>query len=141
MKPAACVFLLFFLLSASQAQEKEKWQHVQILEESIIDLDVSNVTFGTDFTGRVRFRISLDKSHPVPEKRDAKYKSVIETIEYQCYERRYRLFAMQRFDGKGKSVDAGEFKPATEWKAVHGFVTEKLFTSACKLIEEKKRNP
>lgn len=142
MRVTACILLLFCLPPHITAQEKDRWQRISTFEDSTVDLDTSNVTFGTDFTGRVSFRISLSKPETVPGRKDVKYKSVIETIECRCPERLYRVFAVKRFDSKGKRVDSEETGPTAEWKSVkHGIVMGKLFTSACELIEEKRRNP
>jgi hypothetical protein len=141
MKSIACVSLLLVLLPAAQAQEKEKWERVQVFEDSLVEIDTANVVFGSEFTGRVRFRISSEKVQPFPGKPFLKYKSEIETIEYQCDKKQYRLFAMKRFDGKGEPVDSDAFKPETEWREIKGFVATTLYSTACQLIQERKKNP
>jgi hypothetical protein len=142
MKPIACVSLLLVLLPTARAQEKEKWERVQVFEDSLIEIDKANVVFGSEFTGRVRFRISSDKSQPFPGKPLVKYKSEIETIEYKCgMEGGYRLFGLKRYDGKGNPLDSDEFKPETEWREVKGFVATTLYNTACQLIRERKKNP
>ena len=71
-----------------------------------------------------------------------KYKSVIETVEFKCPERQYRVIEVKRFDSKGRVVDADQIEPVVAWKEIaSGTMMDKLLEPACKIIYEKKRNP
>jgi hypothetical protein len=142
MKIVACALLLLMLQSYPRAQEKDRWQRLQTFDESAIDIDTSNVVFGTDYTGRVRFRVTLSKPEPLSEDKGVKYKTIIQEVEFRCLERQHRIFKVTRFDNKGNPVGPDEGEPATEWKTVKkGTMMDRLLTSACNLIDEKKRNP
>lgn len=135
-------FLSFMLLSFTAAQEKDRWQRIYSSDDAAVDLNTSSVIFGADFTGRVQFRISLSKPEPAPGNKSVKYKSVIETMEFRCPDRLYRVVEVKRFDSKGNQVDTVEAKPSVEWNAVKSIgMMSKLFTHACELIYEKKKNP
>ncbi|MEW6207872.1 MAG: surface-adhesin E family protein [Acidobacteriota bacterium] len=141
MKITSVASLLFVLLSLAASQEKDRWQRIYSSEDADVDLNISTVILGADYTGRVQFRISLSRPQPAPGKSDAKYKSVIETIEFKCPERLYRIIEVKRFDNKGNPVDTDENKPAEEWSAVKGGMMNKLLTHGCELIWEKKKKP
>lgn len=143
MRIMACAFLLFMLLAFTTAQEKDRWERIYSSDDAAVDLNTSSVIFGTDYTGRVQFRISLSKPETAPGNKDAKYKSVIQTIEFRCPDGRYRVVEVKRFNSKGNQVDTVEAKPSVEWNAVSSssMMMNKLLTHGCKLIYEKKKNP
>jgi len=135
-----CLLVLLTLIADASAQEKAEWQRLSTFQHSTLDMNTSDVTFGTDYTGRVMFRISLSKSETVPGDKNIKYKSAIQTMEFRCPERQYRVIEVKRYDSKGKLVDSDKADPATEWKEVKkGSFADDLFSPACKLIADKKR--
>ncbi|MEW6130158.1 MAG: surface-adhesin E family protein [Acidobacteriota bacterium] len=133
--------LFFILVPFVQAQEKTKWQRIATYEDSIVSLDISNVTFSTSFSGRVRFRLELAKSEPVSKGQTLKYRSLIQTIDFICEERKYRVFETLMFDSKGKPLDVEKPAPETQWQSVRaGGIMEQWLVAACRLIAEKKGN-
>jgi hypothetical protein len=123
------------------AQEKEQWQHIYTYEKSSVEADAANVVFGSDFTGRVKFRFSFTEPQLVPDGRGIIYRRVIQTMEMRCYDRSYRVVSVERLDRKGRRVDVEEYE-AREWREVkRGSMMERLFKPGCDLIEEKRRNP
>ncbi len=153
MKILPCTLLLLAPLLIAAQDEKEKWQRAYSSEDSIIEIDVSRVTFveyhiskkvtfAATRVGRVRFRTILSKPEAVNEKPAAKYKTRLETIEFNCTEKRYRLYEATLFDAKGKVVKSYEWDPSNDWRELKfGSMMEKLSIPACRLIDEKRRNP
>lgn len=140
MRVMTCAFLSFMFLSFTAFQEKDRWQRIYSFDDAAVDLNTSSVIFGADYTGRVQFRISLSKPEPAQGNKSVKYKSVIQTIEFRCPDRLYRVIEVKRFDSKGNQVDTDEAKPAEEWSAVKsGSMMSKLLTHGCELIYEKKK--
>ena len=132
--------------------EKEKWQRVYTGEDSIIEINVSKITFveynvsrTVTFgyrTGRVGFRTIFSKPETLKEKPGVRYKSRLETIEFNCTANRYRLYIATLLDDKGKVIKTFGWDPSEEWKETkHGSMMDKLAGAACKLIDEKRRNP
>ncbi|HEY7546513.1 MAG TPA: surface-adhesin E family protein [Blastocatellia bacterium] len=141
MKATACALLLLPVLQYFP-QEEDKWKRLYTYEDSAVDIETSNIIFSSDFTGRVRFRITLSKPQTLGGGADVKYKSVIETMEFKCPERRYRVVAVKRFDGKGNMVQSSEAEPPPEWKTAGlGSMMGKFMEAGCEAIYEKKRNP
>ena len=141
MQLTACILFLLPLTTYA-TQEPDEWQRIYTLEDSAVDVSNSNIVFGTDFTGRIRFRITLSKPEPVSKNATVKYKTVIETIEFKCTERQYRIFDVKRFDSKGNIVDSTETERSMEWKDIKPrSMMDKFFTPGCETIYEKKRNP
>ena len=130
------------LLSCTQAQVKEKWQRIATYEDSTVDLNVANVIFSTAFSGRLRFRITLSKAIPLSKGFAVKYKSVIETVEFKCDVRQYRVNKVEMFDGRGEEIDLAQREAENEWKEVRNTgIWERLYKSGCELIRVRKRNP
>ena len=141
MQVTICILFLSLALPLT-AQERDEWQRLYTFEDSAADVSTTNIWFGTDFTGRIRFRLTLSKPEPVPGKTGTKYKSVIETIEFRCTESLYRVVNVKRFDGKGNIVGSNEAQPTPEWKSVKaGSMMDKFYTPGCEAIYKKKRNP
>jgi hypothetical protein len=135
-------FFFVLLCFSTPAQEKEQWQRVATFEDTTVDVDTTTVVFGSQFTGRVRLRFRSSKVQPVPGNTEAKSRVVIESVEFQCVERRYRVFSVEWLDDKGNKVDASEPRPDGEWKPVKaGSVMSKLMAPSCELISERRRNP
>jgi hypothetical protein len=152
------------VLSAAQ-EKKGTWQRVYTGEDSIIEINVSKVTFveynasrKVTFAysaGRVGFRTIYSKPEALKETPGVKYKSRLETIEFQCPKKdpgvmkkvppdtsRYRLYEAILLDAKGKVLKTYPRNPAEDWRDVRfGSMIEKLSVPACKLIDEKRRNP
>lgn len=132
--------LLLLLPAFTAAQEKDKWERVYTLEDATIAMNATRVEFGPNRMGRVQFRWNFSKPQSLDGSSEAKYKSRVEVIEFNCDRRRYRLTAFTYFDTKGKSVFSKELEEAErEWKFVKaGGMMERLFGPACRLIEEKR---
>lgn len=169
MKAFACALLLT-VPGFLPAQEKDvEWQRVYTGDDSIIEIDSSTVvfvedhvstkvTFASTRVGRVRFRTIYSKPQTLKSEHPVNYDIRIETIEFTCaknepgvlkrhaanndVEKRYRLFDAVLFDKKGTVIKSFPWNPSEEWKEVRfGSMMEKLFLPACKLIDEKRRNP
>lgn len=153
MRVLLCALLLMPPVLFASQDEKEEWQRVYTGEDSIIEIDVSRVTFveyssarKVTFsykTGRVGFRTILSKPEALKDNTAIKYKTQLETIEFNCAGNttRYRLYESTLLDDKGKVVKSYEPNPIKEWKeAKLGSMMNKLAGAACTLIDEKRRN-
>lgn len=135
---------LFLLLLSYAPQEKIKWQRLYTYEDSAVEVDASNIIFSNDFTGRVRFRFVFSK--PQPLGKQLKYSSIIETIEFRCEQRRYRVVDVKRYDKKENPVDSDDPKSSGEWKqewegVKRGSMMDRFLQPGCHAIYEKRRNP
>lgn len=145
-----CALLLLALIFPGQ-REKEKWQRVYTGEDSTIEMDISKVTFveydasrKVTFAynaGRVGFRTIFSKPEALKENQGTKYKTRLETIEFNCAAKRYRLYEATLLDEKGKLVKTFARDPSAEWREIKsGGMMDKLSWAACKLIEEKRQS-
>ena len=153
MRVLPCALVMMSALLFAGQREKEKWERVYTGEDSIIEINVSKVTFveystarKVTFsydTGRVGFRTIYSKPEVLKEKPGVKYKSRLETIEFNCAANtaRYRLYEATLLDEKSKVIKTFARDPSAEWKEIkRGGVMEKLAGAACALIDEKRRN-
>lgn len=133
--------LLFLLPCSALTQEKDKWERVYTLEDATIAMNAAKVEFGEGGLGRVQFRWNFSSPQSLGGDSETKYKTRVETVEFNCSRRRYRLTAFSLLDSKGKTVLSEELEPEErEWKFVKaGGMMERLLGPACKLIEEKRQ--
>ena len=154
MRVLACALLVLAPLFIEAKEERETWQRVYTSEDSIIEMNVSKVTFGTRPVARVRFRTILSRPQTFTGKTSIQYKTRLETIEFKCEiygagsgrypanATRYRLYEASLLNTKGQVIKSFEWEPSEDWKEVRfGSMMEKLSLPACKLIDEKRRNP
>jgi hypothetical protein len=136
------VLLVILLSSTYLTAQLPEWYRVYTFDESIIEMNTSKVTFGGKDIARVRFRWTFDKPETLSGEPQRKYKSRLEVMEFNCAERRYRLYDVSFYDAAGKVVRSEEMNPPDEWRTVgSGSVMESLFTPACKLIEKVVHRP
>src|SRR5688572_26634266 len=108
MRMISLVFVFLISTPFAIAQEQEKWQRITTLEDSVIEMNISTVVFSTGGIGRVKFRFSLSKPEPVREMPGVKYQSFIETVEFKCDERQYRLYDVTLLNRKGDPIRTDE---------------------------------
>ena len=141
MQPLAC--LLFLLpLQIPSPQEDDHWQRLYCFDNSTVDISTTNIWFGSDFTGRVRFRLTLSKPQRVSGKTKSTYQVVIETMELRCTKRQYRIVEVKRYDRKGKLIDTDKAPPTAEWKQVEGgSMMDKYIGPGCEVVYRKRQSP
>lgn len=140
MRLLPCALLLPALLAA---QVKDEWRRVAKYEDgSYIELNASRVTFGVGETAKVRFRVIWVKPQTLKGVSGPTYKTHLETIEFNCKERRFRRVELTLLDAAGKTVYAYDGPPTGAWEAVKPkTVPHRIIDPACALIEEKRLNP
>jgi hypothetical protein len=58
----------------------------------------------------------------------------LETVEFRCSEKLYRIFEVSFLNPSGKVLRSQLMRPPYEWHPIRGSVMETISTSACKLI-------
>ena len=136
------VLPLFLIFTAVLAQSgKEAWERVYTGDDEIIELNMTRVTFGENNIGRVTFRTIYHEPQRLKQ-RAATYQTRYEKIEFRCQERGYRTWSVQLLDSTDQVVDSYESDLKEKWQPVRwGGMMDRLFTPACKLIGERRRNP
>jgi hypothetical protein len=139
MRILVCALLLLLPLPVSP-QEKDKWERVYTLEDATIAINATKVEYGEAGTGYVQFRWNFSSPQSLDDPPQAKYKTRVETVEFNCNRRRYRLAAFTLLDAKGREILSKVLEPEErEWRFVKaGGMMERLLGPACKLIEEKR---
>ncbi|MBV9926468.1 MAG: hypothetical protein JOZ96_15725 [Acidobacteria bacterium] len=131
------VLLLTLALAAgAAARQKSKWVRVYTFDDSVIEMEEIQLSFGN--FGRVRFRTVFRKPRPLPGKPDVNYKTLVEDLEIQCKEREYRLSEALYLDEKGRAVHSYRARGDEEWEEVRTHMMLKLLDPACRMIEKKK---
>jgi hypothetical protein len=133
-----------FLFSSSPlfAQQLPTWYRVYTFDESIIEMNTAQVTFGGKDVARVRFRWTFNQPEVVSGEPQLRFKRRLEVIEFNCSAKRFRPFDITLFDSAGKLVRHDEVNPPAEWRAViSGSMMEKLLVPACALIERRTHPP
>jgi hypothetical protein len=133
--------LLLLLLTAIivQPQEKDKWERVYTLEDATIAMNTTRVEFSGGEIAAVQFRWNYSKPQSLDNSSDLKYRTRVETVEFNCARRRYRTAGYTLLDNKGKAILSIKPEQPEEWKFVKGgSMMERLLGPACKLIDEKR---
>src|SRR5215813_2495781 len=91
------VLLLLSCVTSVIAQNKPEWQRVYTFEESFIEMNTSNVILGGDI-GRITFRWTFDQTEPLSRNSTLRYQSRLETIEFKCADKRYRMYEVTYLD-------------------------------------------
>lgn len=128
---------LFLLSTISlSAQKQPEWSRVYTLDEAVVEMNTSLVTFISEDISRVRFRWTFDQPQSLIGDPQLKYKSRLEVMEYGCSSRRYRPYHFTFFDAAGNTLRIDD--SPRQWRGVDfGSLTEKLLVSACSLITRK----
>ena len=133
---------VFLLSSTCLTAQLPEWYRVYTFDESIIEMNTAQVTFGGKDIGRVRFRWTFDQPQVLEGEPQVKYKSRLEVMEFNCALKRYRLYDVSFYDAAGKVLRHEEMNPPAEWRTVaFGSVMEKLSAPACRLIEKTAHPP
>lgn len=134
------LFLLVVLFSSSTlivAQKLPEWYRVYTFDESMIEMNTSNLITGGDI-GRVTFRWTLDRPETLKRAPQLKYKSRLETIEFKCLDQRYRYYEVSLVDSAGKTIRSQLMSPPYEWREIRwGSVIATMSIPACELITRK----
>ena len=134
--------VFFFSPIALKAQTPPEWQRVYTFDDSFIEMNAFWVLNDSDGVFRVTFRWSFARPQAVSGNPTLTYKSRLEVFQFNCAERRSRLYEANVVNAKGESVTLVGRDAAGDWKPVSsGSMTERLFAPACKLIESKLRPP
>lgn len=149
MKIIALTLMFFFSSTSLIAQQLPEWYRVYTFDDSIIEMNTSDVTFwgsGNDRVkpniGRVKFRWTFDKPQPLSGEPQVKYKSKLEVFEFKCSDNLYRSYEVTLFDAADKVISVEMAKLPSEWRSVaSGSMMERFFTPACQLIKVKMNPP
>ncbi|HYE66018.1 MAG TPA: hypothetical protein VD966_10565 [Pyrinomonadaceae bacterium] len=111
MKIIAFILMFFFSSTSLMAQQLPEWYRVYTFDDSIIEMNTSQVTLGgnsinrlSPSIGRVRFRWTFDKSQLLSGEPQVKYKSKLEVFEFNCSDKRYRPYEVTLFGATGKGI-------------------------------------
>jgi hypothetical protein len=135
------VLLLFAFLFSSTfvlAQQPPEWYRVYTFDESIIEMNTSKVLLGGNI-GRVTFRWTFDQPESLPGNLQLKYKSRLEVMEFNCSDKRYRLYEVGFLDAGGKTIRSEEMSPPYAWREIRSESVIDMFGPACALIDGKIR--
>ena len=134
MKLCFSLLLLLFPLTSIFAQKVPEWQRAYTFEESFIDMN-TNVITGGDI-GRVTFRWVFDHPEPLSPTSNLRYKSRLETIEFRCVDKLFRMYEVTFLDSSGKTIHSEMMKSPYEWhrlKSDGPMAT--MLTQACQLVD------
>ena len=137
MKALLLTFVLILPSTYVIAQNTPEWYRVYTFDESIIEMNTSNVVVGGDI-GRVTFRWTFDQPEVLNGNPKLTYKTRLETIEFKCTDQRYRYYEVRLLDSTGKTIRTELMSPPYEWhEASSDLVMATIFGPACRLIREK----
>jgi hypothetical protein len=134
------VLAVFLLSTSSMAQQPQEWYRVYTFDDSVIEMNIPQVTFASDSIARARIRWVFDQPETLSGQPQLKYKSQFEIIEFDCSNSRFRTYEVRWLDATGKVIRL-EQTPSEEWREVSGGFMEKLLSPACQMFALKTRPP
>lgn len=137
MKAFLLTFVLLLSSSSIIAQKLPEWYRVYTFDESMIEMNTTNVMLGGDI-GRVTFRWIFDQPQQLSGHPDLRYKSRLETIEFKCADKRYRYYEVRLLDSKGKPIHSELMRSPYAWQVINqDRVIGTISIPACELIARK----
>jgi surface-adhesin protein E len=139
MKTFLLTFLVLLTSGSVTAQRLPEWYRVYSFDESVIEMNTSSVILGGDI-GRVTFRWLFDQPQQLSGYPDLRYKSRLETIEFNCADKRYRYYEVSLLDSNGQTIHSQLMRSPYAWHEIEfGSVMAAISAQACELI--RKRDP
>jgi hypothetical protein len=133
-------FLLLCIVAIAQEQ-KVVWERVYTGDDSVIEMNVSKITFGGKNIGRVRYRTTYDNPQLIKSSQ-LTYKTRNETLEFKCADKLYRVYESSLLDAQGHEIDSYEQDLRDEWRPIKpGGMMEKLSYAGCRLISQHQPSP
>jgi hypothetical protein len=119
-------------------QPKDIWTRTQTLDDSIVEVNTSTISWGQDDIGRVRFRYVYKTPQVVPGNPTEKYKTEVVIVELNCKRWQWRIYQVHYLDSRGHIVESREMDPNAEWRAfAYGFGGGRQYTGVgCSLIKK-----
>jgi len=110
-------------------ERAKDWQRVVTAADSTIDVNISSLVLEPNGIFRATFRTSLAKSEEAFEKPGVKYKTRVETIQFDSRTQAYRSIETTLFDSSDKSVLASGSKTGAKWRPL-GSTAAKMYGAA-----------
>jgi hypothetical protein len=137
MRILLSTFLLALAFVSVVAQKSSEWQRAYTFEDSAIEMNTTNVIWGGDI-GRVTFRWVFDQPEELSRGSNLRYKSRLETIEFRCADKFYRMYEVSFLDSSGKTIYSEMMKSPYEWRRLRSDgPMATMFAAACRLINAK----
>lgn len=110
-------------------ERDKEWQRVVTASDSTIDVNASSLVLEPNDVFRATFRTSLSKSEEAFEKPGVKYKTRVETIQFDSRTQTYRSVETTLFDSSDKTVFASGLKTTAKWRPL-GSTAAKMYRAA-----------
>lgn len=130
---ALAVLFLLFYVPAAVAQKDADWLRTVTQEGFVIDVDRTSLVLGQDRVIGARFRTTLLREEPVPEKPTVMYLTRLDTIQFNLKAGQYRMFKSTLLDASARVVTSLTSDGADSWKPMRSRTGSRLFRAASQL--------
>lgn len=122
------ILLLVFCIAKTLAQDDNNtWQRVITGSGFNIDVSVQSLRLEANRNFAAKFKTTLSKSEPIEGKSGPKFKTRLETIEFDANSRKYRIRETDFLDSNGKLIISSS---SDEWKQIRGGTANTLYQRA-----------
>jgi hypothetical protein len=137
-----CHLLIALCVSASFAQQnlldllpdrQKEWRRIITEADSNIDVSTSSLLLEPNGRLRATFRYRLSKQENAFEKPGAKYKTRLETLQFDTRENTYRVIETTLLDSSEKVVYASGLHMTRDWKPIRGRTAGRFYQTAVAL--------
>lgn len=108
----------------------KEWKRISTDADAAIDVSTSSLNLESNGRIRATFRFSLAKQETAYEKPDAKYKTRLETIQFDARDDTYRIIETKLLDSRGKVVFESGLDLNRPWKPINSVTAGKFFSVA-----------
>lgn len=138
----ACLLVLLLCDQPTLAQanlldlfpdRKKEWQRISTDADSTVDVNTSSLVLESNGRLRATYRFRLSKEEKAFEKPGAKYKTRLETIQFDTRERTYRIVETTLLDSAGGVVYASGFETTRAWKPLNSVTASRFYRVAVEL--------
>lgn len=133
IKPIIFLIILLVLCTGQTLAQDDNntWQRVITGPGFKIDISIQSLQLEANRNFAAKFKTTLSKSESVEEKPGAKYKTRLETIEFDSKTAKYRILETDFLDSTGKTVHSSS---SDQWKVIiNGKTASQLYYKAMSL--------
>lgn len=117
------------VLTASSQKEAETWLRVVTEEDFFIDVNRLSLRFEPNRVISVKIRTILSQEESLPESSKLKYRTRLDSIQFNLKDRKYRVFDSTFLDSSGQTVLLSSSHDSNSWKSFRGGTGSRVFSA------------
>lgn len=121
-------FVLCVLTVVSQ-KETETWLRVVTEEDFVIDVNRTSLKFEPNRIISIKIRTNFLQEESLSENPKLKYRTQLDSIQFNLKDRQYRIFESTFLDSSGQPVVSRSSRDSNTWKSFRGGTGSRIFSA------------